>query len=47
MFLEYTYNTKANIINAKFKEIQGDELNDMRYIYALTYDNIENPTIAN
>jgi len=47
MFLEYTYNTKANIISAKFKEIQGDELTDMEYTYALTYDNVENPTIGN
>jgi len=45
MFIEYSYDTKNNIITGKLKQIYGDELTDLIYTSVLDYGNVVRPTI--
>ena len=45
MLVNYSYNTKSNIINCKFKRIFGDELTDILYTLTFDYGNTTKPTI--
>tara|TARA_R110000803_G_scaffold63443_1_gene124106 strand:- start:2482 stop:4347 length:1866 start_codon:yes stop_codon:yes gene_type:complete len=45
MFVQYSYNTKANTISAVLKQIYGAELVDIDYLLTYDYGNVVKPTI--
>jgi hypothetical protein len=45
MPIKYSYDTAKNIISADFRQILGNELNDISYVKTLDYGNTVKPTI--
>jgi hypothetical protein len=46
MPIKYSYDSKKNIITAEFRQIYGNELNDISYIKTIDYGNTVKPTIT-
>ena len=45
MPMKYSYDTKNNIISGEFKQIYGDELDDIDYLKTYDYGSTVKPTI--